>query len=310
MRIAITGASGLLGCNLALAWSRAGHAVLALYGRHAVAVPGADCRPADLAATAAVAAQFGTFRPDWVVHAAAMTAVDECERQPELAMQANAGLTRSVACAAAAAGARLLYVSTDSVFDGSRGGWTEADRPAPVNAYARSKLAGEDAARAEASDTLVIRTNLFGWNARSKASLAEFMLAKFRQREAFEGFVDVVFSPLLVNDLGDMFLDLMTRQAAGLLHVGASDAVSKHEFGRLLAEVYGLDASCMRPGQARSFAFVARRPLDTSLAVSRAEALLGRALPKVGDTLRAFRRLEAEGWTQRLKMCSKEVTHE
>jgi dTDP-4-dehydrorhamnose reductase len=309
MRIAITGASGLLGANLFLGWSTGGHDVLGIYSSHAIAAPGAASQRADLFAVDALTGALGDFRADWVVHAAAMTNVDECEKRPDVAMKINSEMSRCVALAAKKSGARLVYISTDSVFDGSRGGYDVDDAPAPVNAYAQSKLAGEREVAGILPDALIVRTNIYGWNAQKKNSLAEFMLHKLRAGEKFTGFDEVIFSPLLANQLGDILMGLIRAGASGVVHAGARDAVSKYEFGLRIAGLFDLDAKLVGRGSSTSFPFAAKRPRDTSLDASSAARWLACELPDVDGGLREFRRLEEENWPVRLRNCMEEKTH-
>src|SRR5262249_13338015 len=139
--------------------------------------------------------------PAAILHAAAITNVDLCEDEPMRADRMNRGSTSTLAEYAEATGARLVYVSTDSVFDGERGGYGESDEPNPVNEYARSKLRGEEAA-AGATDHLVVRTNLFARNSRG-TGLVEWILRELVAGQPIVGFADVVFSPLRCADLAN-----------------------------------------------------------------------------------------------------------
>jgi dTDP-4-dehydrorhamnose reductase len=139
------------------------------------------------------------MRPAWIVHCAAATNVDWCESHPVECMRVNAEAAGALARAARSIGARLVYISTDSVFDGVSGGYRETDPVSPVNHYARSKASGESAVLDEIPDALVLRTNIYGWNLQSKHSLAEWALARLEGGEVVPGFRDVSFSPLLVN---------------------------------------------------------------------------------------------------------------
>jgi dTDP-4-dehydrorhamnose reductase len=300
----VTGASGLLGANLVLAARARGHAVTALYHRRSVRFADVDARPLDLCDEGAVADLFHQVRPHTVVHCAAATAVDWCEDHPEEAHRLNAEAAGAVARGAAAVGARVAYVSTDSVFDGARGGYREDDAPMPVNTYARSKLAGEEEVRAALPGALVLRTNLYGWNAQKKQSLAEWVLGRLEAGEPVPGFTDVSFAPLLVNDLAETILDLLDRGAEGTFHLASSDACTKYEFARGVAEVFGYDPALVHPARSDSAAFRAARPRLTSLDPSRAAAVLGRPMPTVLEGLRRFRTLRDDGYVDNLKACT------
>src|SRR5207245_47120 len=157
------------------------------------------------------------------------------------------------------------------------------------NVYARSKLAGERAVLTESPDALIVRTVIYGWNLGPKQSLAEWILSRFESGSEVPGFDDAVFSPILVNDLGRLLLELVERRASGVCHVAASEACTKFEFARAVAETFGFDPAQIRRASLRSAAPAAPRPLDTSLDTSFVARLLGRSLPGVRPGLARFR---------------------
>ncbi len=297
----ITGISGLLGANLALQWSEAGADIAGLYHSHPVDAPGFAARRVDLLDEAAVRAAVRDLAPGWVIHCAAATNVDWCEAHPEQAHRINAEGAGWVAAAARDVGAGLIAISTDSVFDGERGGYAESDAPAPVNAYARSKLAGERAVLAAHPGALVVRTNIFGWNAQPKRSLAEWTLARLEAGEDVPGWEDVTFNPLLVNDLGDLLLAAMELGLRGVYHFAGQNAVSKYAFAQGVARTFGYDEGRVRPTSVEDVAFAAPRPRNTTLAVDKARDALDRPMPTVEAGLARFRHLRDTGFVNRLK---------
>ena len=138
--ILVTGASGLLGASVVAMAVRIGHDVVGLYHRHPVSINGARLIAADLMNRAVVEEVFDKFHPSAVIHCAAETNVDWCQEHSEEARVVNVDVTRSIAEIAARYGSHLMYVSTDAVFDGARGNYSETDRPAPANVYAQTKL--------------------------------------------------------------------------------------------------------------------------------------------------------------------------
>lgn len=292
-KLLITGVSGLLGGNMALTAARE-HEVIGVVHRHRVDLPGVDVVQADLAQPGATEALIEAQRPGWVVHCAGATQLDRCEREPAWAHALNVDMARQVAEASAAAGARLAHLSTDSVFDGEKGGYDEADEPRAINAYAESKLAGERAVAAAHPGALIVRTNFFGWNVRAKVNLAEWFLANLERGEACKGFTDVSFSPLYVDDLAGLILSLLKRGARGVFHLPGRDCVSKHAFGVRLAEAFELEASLILPASVDEMDFTARRAKRTCLNGGKSESFLGRPLPALEAGLRAFRAARKE----------------
>jgi dTDP-4-dehydrorhamnose reductase len=276
--ILITGAAGLLGANL-----RRDYAELGLL------VSGIERGTCDLTDAAKTRRAVSGIEAGCIIHCAALTQVDWCESHPEETWQNNVEASRTLAQVARQIGARMVYISTDSVFDGSRGYYSETDEPHPLNVYARSKLAGERAVLAEVPDALVVRTVIYGWNLRPKHSLAEWVLSRLESGLEVPGFDDSVFSPILVNDLGSLLLKLVERKVSGICHVAASEACTKFEFARAVAGLFGFDPEQVRRASLRSAAIIARRPLNTSLDTSFVSRLLGEDLPGVRQGLARFR---------------------
>ena len=299
-RLLVTGASGLLGANLLLA-ARASHHLIAVSLRQRINLAGADCVQADLAVPGTAWDLIRTARPDAVIHCAALTDVDVCEDHPDLAERLNAEVPGWMAEACARRGTRMIHISTDAVFDGEQGGYSEDDRPQPVNVYGASKLRGEQAVLAAHPSATVIRTNVFGWNAQRKLSLSEWFLDRLRRGEPFTGFTDVSVSPLAADDLAARILQLLSTSLAGVLHVAGREAVTKYEFGRRVAETFGLPPNLILPGSVDASPLRARRPHRLTLNVDRAEAALGSPMPRLEPGLRRWREQEHDGTLDRLR---------
>ncbi len=153
MKLLVTGAAGMLGRDVMLAAGNAGHDVVG-FGRAEL----------DVTDPAAVGRRFGVEHPDVVIHCAAWTDVDGAEEAEEAAMAVNGTGAGNVAAAAAEVGASVVYVSSDYVFDGAKGApYVESDQPAPLSAYGRTKLAGEEATAAANKRHFIVRSSwLFG----------------------------------------------------------------------------------------------------------------------------------------------------
>jgi dTDP-4-dehydrorhamnose reductase len=304
--IAVTGASGLLGaCVLESAVER-GLDAIGLCHQHVLRDPGLKIVSLDLTDHEATRKLLFELRPDAIVHCAAATNVDWCEEHPAETEAINVRATAALAETAALINARLIYISTDSVFDGVKGGYLENDEPAPRNVYAQSKLAGErETLRFHSSagvcSAIVVRVNIYGWNAQDKESLAEWALGRIEKGESVPGFIDVFFSPLLVNDLAPVLFDLLQHDMSGLYHVTGSERISKFEFARKVAATFGFDPKLVTPCCIRDARLKAARPRDTSLNTEKIRLATGRAMPGVDAGLQAFKELRDRGYPQQIK---------
>lgn len=241
------------------------------------------------------------FLPDLVVHCAAETNVDLCEAKPALAECVNVGGTRNIARVAANLGVRVIFVSSDSVFDGQRGGYTEVDMTGPLNVYSRTKLLGEQVVLESSPENLVVRTNMFGWNMLPKKSLSEWCLTKIREGHEIHGFADVLFSPLLVNDITALVLEIHEKGLRGLYHLGARDHTSKYEFALKIARTFRLDDRIVTASSLSAAELTAPRPKNTHLNVSKLTSALGHSLPSIDDGIESFHQLEGSGYVEALK---------
>ncbi len=288
-RLLITGASGLLGANLVSSTERS-FDVIAVVHTQTIAFSRAQTVRADLADAHAVHTLFEDHRPDWVIHCAADTAIDALEANPDRAGILNTDMAREVAKAAAKFQSRLIFVSTDSVFDGRNGPYQEDDKPAPLNVYARSKLEGERAASEEHPSALIVRTNLYGWSPGSKRSLAEWFYSKLAAGESCLGFADIYFSPVYAPMLSSIFIKMLEKATKGLYHVPGDECLSKYEFGRRMALTFGFDPALVKASQSDQIDWAAERPKRTCLSGFKIIQALDISLPSLGEGLARFQR--------------------
>lgn len=294
-RILITGASGLLGLNTALEAAKE-HDVIGQVNRHPLRVDAFSVLQVDLLAPGALERLLDQTQPDWVIHCAALADVDACESHPQLARQLNSEIPGQLAELVARGGARLLHVSTDAVFDGRRGGYTEEDVPNPLGVYARTKLDGERAVLSANPQAIVARVNLFGWSLSGKRSLAEFFFNKLSTGEPCMGFTDVFFCPMLANDLGQVFLKMLDTGLSGLYHAVGSECISKYEFGLRIARRFGLDERLIAPKSVQDAGLKAARSPNLTLKIDKLIHALGEPVPGLSAGLERFYTLYQQGY--------------
>ncbi len=273
MRFLVTGATGLLGPYLLEEAGRVGKAV-------GIARTNSACN-SDLTSPEAVIRLVDELRPDIVLHAAAMTNVDRCEDDPIAADRANAMATQNLAMALPPQ-ARLVYISTDQVYP-DRSGLKREGEESPVNAYGRSKLAGERAALGR-SNTLILRCNMFGPSRTpGRHSFSDWIIDGLRRGDPMTLFTDVLFSPLQFSTLAALTLECVARGIHGTFNMGARNGASKRDFAVMIARHLGLSLAHARDGLSTAVAMRAPRPLDLRMDVSRLEAALGRPMPTLQE---------------------------
>ena len=273
MKLLITGASGLLGSRLGKLAIDAGHEVYATYNSHQVT--GTHTRSLDILDKEAVDKCLTETSPNVVIHTASLTDVDLCEEKPDLAMHVNEVGTRNIAQACRQVKSFLVYLSTDYVFDGQSGDYSEGDEPNPINTYGRSKLAGERHVALQCQDYCTARTSVvFGWGRIYRHNFATWVHEKLGAGQQVEVVTDQYASPTLNTHLARMLIEVAEHRIHGILHLAGSTRISRYEFAVMLAKQFGFTENLLTPVKADVTRWRARRPLDSSLDVSRAQKIL------------------------------------
>jgi dTDP-4-dehydrorhamnose reductase len=281
MKLLVTGAAGMLGRDVMLAADNAGHQVVG-FGHNEL----------DVADAAAASAKIEGERPDVVINCAAWTDVDGAEEQEDETTRINAAGAGHVAAAAAAVGASVVYVGSDYVFDGSKGApYVETDQTAPLSAYGRSKLAGEEATRAANKRHFVVRSAwLFGVGG---PNFVETMLRLAAGAGEVLVVRDQVGSPTYTWHLAYGIVRLIEGVEYGIHHMAAAGACSWYEFAREIFEQAGVECKVMS-ATTEMLGRPAPRPAYSALVSQREHAI---ELPPWQDGLAAYlsqRRAESE----------------
>ncbi|MFH1568415.1 MAG: dTDP-4-dehydrorhamnose reductase [Gemmatimonadota bacterium] len=291
MKILVTGAHGLLGRCLLL--QRQADLELVGCGRSAEPVAGRPCHAVDLGDPRAVATLVRQVRPDWVIHTAALTSVDQCETEPELARHLNVDLVANVAQACRAAGSGLVHLSTDYVFDGAAGPYAEGDPPRPLSSYGRLKLASETVALEAGVPALVIRTLwLYGHVTGARRNLVTWPLEALSRGERLRIVDDQWGNPTCARDLAGLLLDLCRQGTTGLFHVGGATFLTRYELVLELADRFGLERALVEPMSTAAAAQAAPRPLRSGLRSEAVTTALGRRPLSLAEGLQRLRQEE------------------
>ena len=300
MRILITGASGLLGLNIALEAADQ-HMVFGQVNSNLIKAETFTVLQTNLLEPGAVKRLLDQTQPDWVIHCAALANLEACEQNPELAWELNTAVPRKLAELCQQGGARLIHVSTDAVFDGQTGGYSEEDPPSPVGIYTQTKYQAELAVVAENPSAIIARVNLFGWSLFGRRSLAEFFVNNLTAGKPVMGFTDVYFCPLLVNDVAHIFFRMLDLQLSGLYHVLSRESLTKYDFGLCIARKFGLNSELIAPNSVLDSSLTAVRSPNLTLKTEKLIHALGPNLPTVSTGIERFYELYLQGYPQKLR---------
>ncbi len=280
MKILLTGANGFLGSYLT--------DTLPEKGFETIASGKGECRLAkrdhekfqyismDFTDPFAVHDVFEKFQPDIVIHAGAMTRVDECELNQSAAYQVNVEGTVNLLLNAKEAGCFFVFLSTDFIFDGARGMYSEDDKPDPVNYYGKTKLAAEEAVMELIDDWSIVRTVLvYGKPLSGGQNILTTIKDKLDKGEEYKLVTDQVRTPTYVNDLANAIAVIASKQLHGIYHVSGKDVLTPYEMGLKLAKNFDLDANKLIPVDASTFTQPALRPPRTGFNIEKARRELG-----------------------------------
>jgi len=224
--------------------------------------------------------EISEINPDYVVNCAARGEVDYLQKKREIAFAVNAEGPRNIAIACKENNARLIHISTDSVFDGKKGNYSETDMPNPINTYAESKLEGESEIAKAADNYVIARTNFYGIDSRGKYFF-NWILNSLKSKEKINGFSDVVFSPLDVSTLSKMIIEAFQIKHTGILHLSSGAPISKYDFIIKVAQLLGQSTENIHAISLDNIKLDAPRPKNTSLSNKMALDLLETPIPTV-----------------------------
>ena len=219
-------------------------------------------------------------RPSGVINAGAMTDVDASEKSPVECYTINASSVAAAANACRLTGARFTHLSTDYVFDGEKGDYSEDDAPNPRGIYARSKRAGEEAALLLAGDRAVCRVAvIFTGRKGGKRTFALGVVESFKARKPVKAFVDQIVSPTLADNAAEMVIGVHRTGQQGIFHCTGASPVTRVQFCQELARKLGADEKLIEPVKLSELKLPAPRPLRCGLRVTKVQKLLGDAVP-------------------------------
>jgi dTDP-4-dehydrorhamnose reductase len=265
LRVLVIGGSGLVGYKINELFARDEYEVFCTY--HQQVETGEQWYQMDITDKDQVSSVFQQVRPEVVVLPAAFTDVDACETDRKQAFAVNVRGTKKVAQVAEKHHARLVYLSTDYVFNGHTGNYKEDDLVDPLNYYGKTKLLGEEQVKAWCSEYLICRTSVvYGVN---KANFALWLVDNLQKEKNVRIVDDQWVSCTYNKDLAEQIRALVTQNATGVFHTAGGERISRYDFSCRLAEVFGFDVGLIEPVRLQDFNWVAQRPRDSSLDVTK-----------------------------------------
>jgi dTDP-4-dehydrorhamnose reductase len=261
-RLFVTGASGLLGSKMS-ALAKDDYEYIPLHNTRPLQP---NSLRLDITNLGEVLSLINKFEPHVVIHTASETNVDKCETQKERAWRINLEGTRNIAIACSKAGAKLIFISTDYVFDGEKGWYKEEDEPNPVNYYGLTKLEAEKEVAEHCENYAIVRTSvLYGWHP-WKQNFATWVIGELQHQQKITVVEDHYNSPTLADNMAEMAVEVAEKDLRGLYHASGLERISRYEFAKQIAKTFNLNQGLVKPTKmAKLTAWIAKRPRDSSL---------------------------------------------
>lgn len=270
----VTGATGFLGGHL-ISQASANWHVYATYRKPIKKFPEINWIELDLNDLSKIETILKIHKIDVLIHAAAIADLDRAESDIDQTYRINILATLKIVELCELMKIRLIFISTDMVFDGEKGNYSEKDMVNPINYYGITKQTAEDYIRKYSSNYVIARSALiYGFSLTKSQTFSEIMLERTKKDESVQLFTDQFRTPILVNNLAQALLELADSDYCGFMHLGGADRLSRYDFGILFAKYFSISSNLLIPTQMKNFQFKAARPKDTSFKIDLAQKKL------------------------------------
>jgi dTDP-4-dehydrorhamnose reductase len=278
-KILITGANGFVGCYLLKQLLHKNYTLLAS-GKGPCRLPfesaNLQYQSTDLCSKEEVQTLVNNFQPDVIIHSGAISKPDDCENNREAAWQTNVMGTEYLLQSALPFKSDFIFISTDFVFDGEKGMYTETDHPSPVNFYGQTKLKSEEAVKQYPAIWSIVRTVMvYGLPFHNRQNLVSACAASLAKGEQVTIYEDQIRTPTYVEDLADAIIILMEKRLKGIFHISGNEQMSLYEMIKRVARFLSMNEAMVIPLKEKDRYQEARRPLKTGFNISKAEHELG-----------------------------------
>ncbi len=279
MKVFITGGSGLLGQRLS-ALSNDDYELILSHNSN----PTNNTIKCDITNIDEVRKVVSKINPDVIIHTAAMTNVDLCEDRVDQAYKINKDGSGNIAKVADEINSKIIYVSTDFVFDGEKGFYKEDDEVNPLGIYAKSKYEGEKQVMDNSNNWAIARVSvLYGWHPRS--NFTTWAINELRNNNSINIVTDQINSPTLADNAAEALYEIANQDKNGIYHTSGSEAINRYDFTLKIAEAFNLDKNLIKPTDSSKFKQIAPRPMNSSLDTSKVKKDLGIQMETCSESL-------------------------
>ncbi|MFK5893414.1 MAG: SDR family oxidoreductase [Pseudomonadota bacterium] len=298
--ILITGGAGLLALNWGLALRDDYNVYLVMHSRK-IQLPGTTSTYFSLDSLEEIQMNIEKIKPKVVIHAAGLTSVEMCETNPEFAHHTNVTLAENIAKVCSKLNISLVHISTDHLFSGNEQLVKEEHPTEPQNVYAKTKAEAELRVLNSYPESLVVRTNFYGWGTTYRTSFSDMIINSLKKGKSLTLFHDVFYTPIYTGVLIQAVHDLVKVKTTGIYHVVGDEKLSKYQFGKKIAKQFGLDDSLIDKGSFADQPNLIHRPYDMSISNEKVCELLGRTLGNVDEHIHMLYQQYETGLAQEIQ---------
>lgn len=275
-RILLIGSNGMLGQRLVESFNSTGKfELLCVSMEDESFLPGVEYKKMDIIHRQKVREVVLDFFPDLIINAAAFTNVDKSETEKETAWKINVTGVENIAFYSWTIDAHLIHFSTDYIFNGKNGPYTEDDLPNPLGYYGRTKLASENSIRISGTKNTIIRTNvLYGPAKNGRPDFVKWVVNSLRDKKVIRIVTDQIGNPTYIDDLVAAINKIIKLKKEGIYNIGGREMISRYDFTLRIADYFGLDKSLIQKIITKDLNQPALRPLKSGLVTLKAETEL------------------------------------
>ncbi len=291
-RILLFGANGMLGQRLMEFYAKQqGIQLLACSIEDEPVAEGTEYRKIDISRREEVKDLVYDFYPDVIINAAAYTNVDLSETEREQAWKTNVKGVEYIAEVSRVIDSHIVHISTDYIFNGKKGPYSEKDKPSPLGYYARTKLASENVLRISGTYHTILRTNvLYGIAHNSRPDFVRWVVNALRSGKKVRIVTDQINNPTFIDDLVQAISKVIEYKKYGVYNIGGKEFLSRFDFTMKIADFFNLDKSLISPVTTEELKQVAPRPLKSGLLILKAETELGYKPHSIHESLVKMKR--------------------
>ena len=300
MKIFITGGSGLLGSAISL-YFKDYFEVTSTYTTHKTTIYGCKSAYLDITDAKATMNLIKKIKPEVILHTAALVGINICEKETSLAHSINVAGTKNIVDAAKSAKSKIVYISTDYVFDGKKGMYKENDKCNPINYYGKTKLEGEKLI--DLKKDCIIRTSIYGWNVvPGKKSFSTWIIDELTNNKQINIFSDQFNSMMLTNNCAELLKEVVDKDLSGIINIASSSKISKYDFAVKLAEIFDLNKELINPVKNADVIGFEKRPLDVSLDITKSKKELKTKVLNISESISKLKEFKENGYLSKFKV--------